>query len=207
MNSPCHGVRGVVIWLTGLSGAGKSTLARGLARRIAPDGRGVRILDGDEMRATLCRDLGFSRADRRENVLRVGRTAAELVEQGTNVIAALISPARQDREDLRQRIGRNHFIEIYVNAPLEVCEHRDPKGLYARARAGVIAEFTGIDSPYEAPVAPDLEIRTDRDSPDQCVQLIHSWLAAHGFPFSTPPPEWPGDPVPREVAGSVASDV
>lgn len=116
-------------------------------------------------------------------------------------VAALISPSRQDREDLRRRIGRDRFIEIFVNAPLAVCERRDPKELYARARAGLLAEFTGIHSPYEAPVAPELEIRTDRDSPEQCIRLIRSWLADQGLAFNTPLPGWRGDPARREDAG------
>lgn len=165
------GHTGAVVWLTGLSGAGKSTLARGLERellnlRIVPV-----VLDGDGLREGLCRDLGFTAAARQENIRRAGEAAGLLAESGLVVIAALISPFRTDRERVAARCRAREipFAEVFVSAPLAVCERRDPKHLYQRARAGEIPAFTGISSPYEAPDAPDLTVHTDQQTVEQSV--------------------------------------
>ncbi|MBT9502922.1 MAG: adenylyl-sulfate kinase [Burkholderiaceae bacterium] len=163
-------------WLTGLSGAGKSTLAEALSQALVA--RGVRcfVLDGDVVRAGLCRDLGFSAADRQEHIRRVAEVARLMNEAGLQVICALISPARADREMARQIIGAEAFIEVYLATPLQACEARDPKGLYKRARAGSLPGFTGIDAPYEAPEAPAVGIDTSAESVETSLQqLLSLW--------------------------------
>ena len=150
--------RASVLWLTGLSGAGKSTIAFGVAAELEGRGRPVEVLDGDALRAVM--PTGFSRAEREDHVRRVGWFASRLERHGVTVIVALISPYRASREDARALCRR--FVEIYVSTPLDVCEQRDPKGLYARARRGELRGFTGIDDPYEAPVAPALELDASR---------------------------------------------
>lgn len=146
-----------VIWLTGLSGSGKSTIARHLQAELALHGLAAVILDGDELRHGLCRDLSFSAADRSENIRRVGEVARLFRDTGIYVIAALISPFAKDRVAVREMIGEG-FFEVYVDTPLAVCECRDPKGLYGRARKGKIEHFTGLSSPYEYPTAPEIRI-------------------------------------------------
>jgi bifunctional enzyme CysN/CysC len=162
----------MVIWLTGLSGAGKSTIATALFRHLQTRGEPVAVLDGDDLRTGLNRDLGFSEADRKENVRRVGEVARLMSDAGMVVIAALISPFKADRDAARARLPDGHFIEVFVDTPLSVAEARDPKGLYRRARAGQLPNFTGIGSPYEAPGAPDVRIDTERTSPEQAAQQI-----------------------------------
>ena len=152
------GQRGVVVWLTGLSGAGKSTIAARVDALLHARGRHSYILDGDNLRFGLCRDLGFSPEDRAENVRRLGEAARLLQDAGLIVLVAAISPYREDRARVRERLPPGHFLEVFVDAPLAVCESRDPKGLYRRARAGEIAGFSGIDAPYEPPEAPDLHL-------------------------------------------------
>jgi adenylyl-sulfate kinase len=165
------GQAGVVVWLTGLSGSGKSTLALALDSALHGSGRHCYLLDGDNLRHGLCRDLGFSDADRKENIRRTGEVARLMAEAGLIVICSLISPFSADRDQIREscRTAGVRFIEVFVNAPLAICEERDPKGLYKRARAGAIPGFTGIDSPYEAPRAPDVELRTDLHTPRECL--------------------------------------
>lgn len=157
------GHRGAVLWLTGLSGSGKTTLARALERELLGHGVLGTVLDGDELRRGLSAGLGFSPEDRRESIRRTAEVALHVAEAGAVVIVAHIAPFRASRVQAAARLRERGvpFAEVYVNAPLAVCEQRDPKGLYLRARSGRIASFTGIDSPYEAPAAPDLEIRTD----------------------------------------------
>ena len=167
---------GTVVWLTGLSGAGKSTIASAAAAELHHLGVRAEVLDGDLLRQTLSRDLGFSRADRDENVARVGRVAHALSRAGAVVFVALVSPYADTRNAVRARVGR--FLEVFVNAPLEVCEQRDPKGLYRMARTGKIPAFTGISDPYERPAAPEVECRTDRESLAECVRKV---LAACGI--------------------------
>lgn len=157
-----NGHPGLVIWLTGLSGAGKTTVATELERQLFRAGRHTYLLDGDILRRGLCRDLGFAPMDRRENIRRVGEVAALFADAGCIAIAAFISPFREDRDIIRRILGPKRFVEVFVNAPLEVCERRDVKGLYAKARAGQLKEFTGVSSPYEAPLQPEVEIRTDQ---------------------------------------------
>ncbi len=171
-----NGHEGHVIWLTGLSGAGKSTLSVALERRLFDAGHQTYVLDGDHVRAGLCSDLGFSPADRSENIRRVGEVARTLADAGVMVIVALISPFAADRARARAGHAPGRFTEVYVNAPLEVCEGRDAKGLYARARRHEIADFTGLTSPYEPPVQPDVEIRTDQVTVAQGVDLIWQHL-------------------------------
>jgi bifunctional enzyme CysN/CysC len=171
-----NGHLGCVLWLTGLSGAGKSTIATELERELFNLGRHVYVLDGDNIRHGLGSDLGFSPKDRTENIRRVGEVAKLFADAGVICITAFISPYRADRDLVRKIIPGDRFIEVFVNAPLEVCEQRDPKGLYAKARAKEIKEFTGISAPYEAPSEPELELRTDQLSVSESVARILEYL-------------------------------
>jgi bifunctional enzyme CysN/CysC len=171
-----NGHQGCVLWLTGLSSAGKSTIATELERELFNLGRHVYVLDGDNIRHGLGSDLGFSPEDRTENIRRVGEVAKLFADAGTICITAFISPYRGDRALVRRLLPPGKFIEVYVNAPLEVCEQRDPKGLYAKARAKEIPEFTGISAPYEAPEKPELELRTDQLTVAECVTQILDYL-------------------------------
>ncbi len=171
-----NGHRGQIIWLTGLSGAGKSTIAMALERRLFSDGRQVYVLDGDIVRTGLCQDLGFSSEDRSENIRRIGEVARIMANSGLCVIVAFISPFRIDRDKVRDAMPESCFIEVYVNASLEVCQKRDTKGLYARAIRGEIADFTGISSPYEPPVSPEVELNTARLSETEAVDRLVSFL-------------------------------
>jgi adenylylsulfate kinase len=168
---------GCVVWLTGLSGAGKSTIAANLNQRLSQIGMKSFILDGDVMRNGLCSDLKFSQEDRKENVRRITEVARLFAEAGMVCIVALISPYRMDRDAARAIIGSDRFVEVYVNAPIEVCERRDPKGLYAKARSGVIKDFTGISAPYEPPLAPEVEIWTNQFDLRESVGKILEFLA------------------------------
>ena len=167
-----NGHWGCVVWLTGLSAAGKSTVAAELERELFVQGKHAYVLDGDNMRHGLCSDLAFSPADRKENIRRIGEVAKLFADAGFICITAFISPYRSDRELARRIAPEGRFIEVYLNAPLEVCEQRDPKGLYAKARAGTIKDFTGISAPYEPPRSPEVELRTDRMSVGECVATI-----------------------------------
>jgi adenylylsulfate kinase len=176
-----HGHKSAVLWFTGLSGAGKSTLANALEQRLHAEGMRTYLLDGDNIRHGLNRDLGFSPADRTENIRRIAEVARLFVDAGTLVMTAFISPYQADRELARSLVGPDEFIEIYVNCALETCEERDPKGLYRKARAGEIPEFTGISAPYEPPVSPELVVHSDRQSLEESVEQIYRYLAAHGY--------------------------
>jgi len=173
---------GGVIWLTGLSGAGKSTLAVRLEADLRGRGWPASLIDGDELRRGLSRDLGFGPADRAENVRRAAEVAGMFAGAGVVAVVALISPLRADRRLAREILSRRQVrcAEVYVHAPLAVCEQRDPKGLYRRARAGGIPEFTGISAPYEAPENPALELRTDLAGEEDCtrrlVEFVHAFL-------------------------------
>ena len=171
-----NGHMGHIVWLTGLSGAGKSTLAIALERRLFDEGRQVCVLDGDIVRTGLCADLGFSAEDRTENIRRIGEVARLMGGAGMVVIVAFISPFRADRDRVRAGMPEGRFTEVFVNALLEVCEQRDPKGLYAKARAGELRDFTGISSPYEPPASPEIEVRTDQLSVVEAMECVLAFL-------------------------------
>jgi bifunctional enzyme CysN/CysC len=164
------------LWLTGLSGAGKSTIANLLEKQLFASGRHTYILDGDNVRQGLSRDLGFSEADRVENIRRIMEVARLFVDAGLVVIVSFISPYRAERDLARSQFEPDEFVEIYVDASLEECERRDPKGLYAKARRGELVNFTGIDSDYQPPEAPEVHLDTVAKSPDECVDLILCYL-------------------------------
>jgi bifunctional enzyme CysN/CysC len=172
-----NGHAGAVVWLTGLSGAGKSTIAMAAERRLFARGYFVYVLDGDNVRSGLNRDLGFSAEDRTENIRRIGEMAALFADAGAIVITAFISPFAKDRSIARQAAG-SAFHEIYIKADLATCETRDPKGLYRRARTGEIADFTGISAPYEVPARPELVVDTSADSPDACVEQLVEYIGS-----------------------------
>lgn len=174
--TPRNGHVGRVVWFTGLSGAGKSTIALALERRLFDAGQQVYVLDGDIVRTGLCSDLKFSHADRTENIRRIGEVARILADAGLLVIVAFISPFRADRDRARSLMAAGRFTEVFINAPLEVCERRDVKGLYARARRNEIADFTGITSPYEPPLQPEVELRTDLLSIGEAVERVAAFL-------------------------------
>ena len=176
-----NGHRGAIIWFTGLSGAGKSTLAHAVEEALHQRGCRTFVLDGDNVRHGLCQDLGFSTADRIENIRRIGEVAKLFMESGTIVLTAFISPFRADRERVRGMVGHGDFIEIYCDTPIETCEARDTKGLYEKARAGQIPEFTGISSPYEAPEKPELAVNTGKDELDACVRQVVDEMAQRGI--------------------------
>ena len=165
-----------VIWLTGLSGSGKSTIANELAIKLQQEGKLAYILDGDNVRMGLNKDLGFSDDDRKENIRRIAEVAKLLSDAGVIVITAFISPFREERENAKEIIGENNFTEVYVEASLMVCEDRDPKGFYKKARAGEIPMFTGINSPYEEPLNADLTISTENNSVEACTEFIYKNL-------------------------------
>ena len=169
---------GCVVWLTGLSGSGKSSIAVELERELFNRGQHTYILDGDNIRHGLNKDLGFSPADRQENIRRIGEVAKLFADSGAVCITAFISPYRADRDLLRSLLKPGQFAEVWVNAPVEVCERRDPKGLYARARAGEIKEFTGVSAPYQEPLAAEVELQTDRLSVPESVAKIVEHLAS-----------------------------
>ncbi|MBA1232878.1 adenylyl-sulfate kinase [Pseudomonas viridiflava] len=171
--------RPVVIWLTGLSAAGKSTIANGIERALVAQGKHTYLLDGDNVRLGLCKDLGFSDDDRVENIRRISEVANLFVDAGLIVITAFISPFTKDRALARAVVGSDRFIEVFVNATLEECERRDPKGLYSKARQGLIKNFTGIGSDYEPPVNPEIRIDTNNESIEAAVAKIIHYLDEH----------------------------
>ncbi|WP_256258931.1 adenylyl-sulfate kinase [Burkholderia ubonensis] len=162
----------LAVWLTGLPGAGKSTLAIEVERRLHHAGKRTYVLDGDNLRHGLCRDLGFSGDDRAENIRRAGEVARLFVEAGVIVLAAFISPFQVDRAKVRALFEAGDFIEVYCDCDAQICEARDVKGLYRKARAGLISQFTGISSPYEPPRDPDVYVNTGKESVDACVDMI-----------------------------------
>ena len=168
--------KSIVVWFTGLSGSGKSTLANMVEKKLFETGIHTFSLDGDNIRKGLNNNLGFSKEDRRENLRRISEVAKLFVDSGTVVIASFISPLKADREVVKEIIGKENFVEVYVNTPLEICEKRDVKGLYKKARAGEIKNFTGIDAPYEAPENPDLEIRTNEEEAEKSAERIVVFL-------------------------------
>lgn len=167
--------KAVLLWFTGLSGAGKSTVASLLEKRLHEMGKLTYLLDGDNVRHGLNSDLGFSEEDRIENIRRVGEVSKLIVDSGVITISTFISPFKEDRENVRKLLGKD-FIEVFTDCPLEVCEKRDPKGIYKKARKGEIKNFTGIDSPYEKPENPEITVSTHLNSLEECVELIISYL-------------------------------
>jgi adenylylsulfate kinase len=174
-----HQQAGVTVWFTGLSGAGKTTISRALADKLKSYGYKVETLDGDVVRQNLTKGLGFSKEDRDENIRRIGFVAELLTRNQVIVLVAVISPYREVRQEVRERIG--NFVEVYANAPLEVCEQRDVKGLYKKARTGEIKNFTGIDDPYEAPLSPEVECRTDLETQEESVSKVLAKLQELGY--------------------------
>lgn len=169
-----------VIWLTGLSGAGKSSIACAVEETLALNGQHTYLLDGDIVRRNLCRDLGFSQSDREENIRRVAEVAHLMADAGLIVLCAFISPFSKGRNLARSLFSRDEFIEVFIDTPLSICEQRDPKGLYKRARSGELKDFTGIDSPYEIPLKPELIIINDCSVSDAANQIIH-YLFVQGY--------------------------
>lgn len=170
------GHRSVLVWFTGLPSSGKSTLAHGLEERLFADGRSAYVLDGDNVRHGLCRDLGFAEQDRAENIRRIGEVANLFLDAGIITLAAFISPFQADRQKVRELVGADSFIEVYCRCPVEVCESRDEKGNYAKAKAGAIAHFTGISAPYEAPNNPDLVLDTNRMGIEESIAAVLTLL-------------------------------
>ena len=175
-----NGHRGAIIWFTGLSGAGKSTLAHAVEEELHQMGCRTFVLDGDNVRHGLCGDLGFSAKDRIENIRRIGEVAKLFMEAGVIVLTAFISPFRADRERVRGMVEHGDFIEIFCDSTIEVCESRDVKGIYKKARAGQIADFTGISSPYEAPENPEITVNTGEAELDACVQQVIDKIMQRG---------------------------
>jgi adenylylsulfate kinase len=175
-----RGHRSAILWFTGLSGAGKSTLANAVNQALFERGLATYVLDGDNIRHGLCKDLGFSDADREENIRRIGEVAKLFLDAGVVVLTAFVSPFRADRDKARDLVEDGDFIEIFCDADLTVCEQRDTKGLYAKARAGEIKEFTGISSPYEAPEQPELKVDTGSSDLEACVEQVVTHLISLG---------------------------
>lgn len=178
--SEINGHQSTVLWFTGLSGSGKSTVANALEQALVARGMHTYLLDGDNVRHGLCADLGFSEADRTENLRRVGAVAGLMVDAGLLVLSAFISPYRSQRELVKSLVPSGKFLEIHIATPLEVCEQRDVKGLYKKARAGEISQFTGISDPYEAPLAADLVLNTAESSLEQSVEQLLALLVNKG---------------------------
>lgn len=176
-----NGHKSVIVWFTGLSGSGKSTLAHAVEEQLHQSGCRTFVLDGDNVRQGLCQDLGFSEAARIENIRRIGEVAKLCIEAGMVVLTAFISPFERDRARVRALVPEGDFLEVYCACPLEVCETRDVKGLYRRARKGEIADFTGISSPYEVPAAPDVAVDTAHLSLEQCVDEVLTLLEQRGI--------------------------
>lgn len=173
--------RPCLLWFTGLSGSGKSTIAGAVESLLAERFQHTYLMDGDNVRYRLCGDLGFSEKDRIENIRRVGEVAHLMVDAGLIVLTAFISPFKSNREMVRKMLSEGEFIEVHIDTPIEVCETRDPKGLYKKARAGLIKDFTGIDSPYEAPDAPEIRIHNYNISVQEAAQQVIDYLDAHGY--------------------------
>lgn len=171
----------LAIWFTGLSGSGKSTLAGLLEQKLQAEGKHTYLLDGDNVRHGLCGDLGFSDKDRVENIRRISEVVKLFVDAGQIVVTAFISPFKADRAFCRELLEDNEFVEVFVDVPLEVCEQRDPKGLYKKARAGDIKHFTGIDSPYEKPISPEIHLKVTNESAESVTEQLYSQLLEKGF--------------------------
>ncbi|MBF7073278.1 adenylyl-sulfate kinase [Glaciecola sp. MH2013] len=175
------GQKPAVIWLTGLSGSGKSTIANLLEKKLFSEQKKTYLLDGDNIRHGLCGDLGFDDKDRVENIRRISEVAKLFVDSGTIVITAFISPFNADRAFCRSLLGENEFVEVFVDTPIEVCEKRDPKGLYKKARSGDISNFTGIDSAYEVPLSPEIHLEYQDESAEATAERLFDLLHAKGL--------------------------
>ncbi|RKF13145.1 adenylyl-sulfate kinase [Alginatibacterium sediminis] len=173
--------KSVVLWFTGLSGSGKSTVANAVESKLLSLGKFSYLLDGDNVRHGLNKDLGFSDQDRIENIRRIGEVAKLFVDSGSIVLTAFISPFISDRQQVRELLQPQQFLEVFIDTPIEVCEQRDPKGLYKKARAGEIKHFTGIDSEYQAPVSPEIHVKTAEFSVEQCAEQIVAQLEQRGY--------------------------
>ena len=171
----------VILWFTGLSGSGKSTIANGVEAKLYEMGKHTYLLDGDNIRHGLNRDLRFSEKDRTENIRRIGEVAKLFVDSGLIVLTAFISPFQKDRDQVRSLVEDGEFIEIYVDTPLKICEQRDPKGLYKKARAGEIPDFTGITSAYEPPKNPEIHIKNDKMTLKECVEKVIKYLRRYRY--------------------------
>ncbi|WP_038056453.1 adenylyl-sulfate kinase [Thermodesulfobacterium hydrogeniphilum] len=176
-----YGHKSGVVWFTGLPSSGKSTIAHTLEKVLFEKGIKVYVFDGDNIRHGLNSDLGFSSEDRKENLRRIAEVAKLFVDAGLIVLCAFVSPHKKDREFIKQIIGREDFIEVYMKCPVEVCEKRDPKGMYKKAREGLIKEYTGISAPYEEPENPDLIIESHKISIEKAVQEIYNYLKIKGW--------------------------
>ena len=176
-----YGHRGAVLWFTGLSGSGKSTIAHRVERMLIDRSVFAYVLDGDNIRHGLNSDLGFSADEREENIRRIGEVSRLFADSGAVILSAFISPYRRDRDRVRDLLGESEFIEVFVDTPLDVCEARDPKGLYKKARAGEISNFTGLDAPYEAPKSPEVHLVTAGLSVDDAAAQVVDYLATHGM--------------------------
>lgn len=176
-----NGHHSFVIWFTGLSGSGKSTVANAVAKRLFDNGIKNYVLDGDNIRHGLNKDLGFSEDDRKENIRRIGEVSKLFVDSAQVVLTAFISPFQADRQVVRDLLEADEFVEVYVKCPIEECEKRDPKGLYVKARQGIISDFTGITSPYEEPAKPELVVETNLYSVEECVDQVIAYLKSRQF--------------------------
>src|SRR5699024_5171855 len=170
-----------LVWFTGLSGSGKSTISVEVEQELHKMGIRTYRLDGDNIRHGLNQDLGFSQEDRTENILRIGEVANLMVDAGMIVLSAFISPNKDDRNRIREQLGVGEFIEVYIDARLETCESRDPKGLYKKMRAGEMRGLTGIDAPYDVPLNPEVKVDTDKNSVEESVQVVMSYLKRNGY--------------------------
>lgn len=173
--------RPCILWFTGLSGSGKSTIANALENKLYEMGKHTYLLDGDNVRHALNKDLGFSDSDRVENIRRIGEVSKLFADAGLIVITAFISPFCSDRDIARNLVEEGEFIEVFIDTPLEICEQRDPKGLYKKARAGEIVDFTGISSPYESPKNPEIHLFCEQQTIDESVQIIITYLRLNGY--------------------------
>ena len=171
-----NGHGSVIVWFTGLPSSGKSTIANEVEKKLIEAGTRTYILDGDNIRMGLCKDLGFSEEDREENIRRIGEVSKLFADAGVVCLSAFVSPYRRDRDAIRELVEDGEFVEVFVDAPVEVCEERDVKGLYKKAREGVIKGFTGIDDPYEEPQKPEITIHTDKVSLEEGTQMVLDYL-------------------------------
>lgn len=176
-----YGYKSCALWFTGLSASGKSTLANALSKEFHEMGIRSYVLDGDNIRHGLNKNLGFSPEDRKENIRRIGEVAKLFVDAGLIVMSAFISPYREDRDNVRRLLEENKFIEIFLECPISECEKRDPKGIYKKAKAGEIKEFTGVSAPYEKPESPEIILETDKMTVEQCVDALLDYLMTSGY--------------------------